>query len=644
MNRVGFPLAAALPGIVVMAAALAGAPPTARDLPTYFVPLRHYTAQVLAGRSAPFWNPQVGCGEPYFANPQTGILYPLAWCATFVSADRAVGLEVGFHLALLGAGCCVLARRLGAGRWLAVAAGIGSACAGPIASSAGMLNNLATTAWLPWLWASALSGSVPGVAGAGAAAWLAAEPQLAVLGGLVAVAAAPRRRTVAGLVLAGCVVAVQALPFAFWVAGGDRGPGSAGVATAARSVSPTEILSLALPGVKGAREGHAPFVASLTLPLWCVVLSFAAARDRGTARSRLAIAGWALVVLATMTSLPLGERLWTFVTLGLVRHPGRLLFPATIALVTAAAACQRRLRMGWAAGLCAVIGVIGVAMGADPLATCLAAAGAAAVVGSFAPAAGALIGALALAPAGIDELRLRRVPAAPALACAVQQHPPGRVYVVEPTSAQERWVSRDWPSRAYDLGWGYTPLLDGRRMVRTFGPLGSRRLAEHLAKADRGPGGRWWLNGLGADAIVSHHSIEGFPVLCRENDLVVCENPHAWPEIFLARALPEPDRPVAFGGEVLSTVEGRDAAEWTVRVDAAGGMLVRLATPDPGWRFTVDGRTVAPVTGPGIIHGVPVAEGQHVVRATYRPPGLLIGAGITALGLGMVVGVRWRRW
>ena len=74
-------LLGAVPGALVMAAAFAGWCPGARDLPTYFVPLRERTAEVVRLQQAPFWNADSGCGEPYFANPQTGVLYPPAWLA-----------------------------------------------------------------------------------------------------------------------------------------------------------------------------------------------------------------------------------------------------------------------------------------------------------------------------------------------------------------------------------------------------------------------------------------------------------------------------------------------------------------------------------------------------------------------------------
>jgi len=151
--RPGFRVAlAAVPGVVVALAALLGWVPTGQDLPSYFVPLRHCAAEVLAGSRSPFWNPDVGCGEPFFANPQSGLLYPPVWLAAVLRPAVTVGVEAGLHLAILAMGCTLLARRLGADGWLDLVAGWTVVAAGPILGSAGVLNNLESLAWMPWIW------------------------------------------------------------------------------------------------------------------------------------------------------------------------------------------------------------------------------------------------------------------------------------------------------------------------------------------------------------------------------------------------------------------------------------------------------------------------------------------------------------
>jgi uncharacterized membrane protein YfhO len=83
---------------------------------------------------------------------------------------------------------------------------------------------------------------------------------------------------------------------------------------------------------------------------------------------------------------------------------------------------------------------------------------------------------------------------------------------------------------------------------------------------------------------------------------------------------------------------------WRCRVDAEHGLLLLSRTPDPGWHFELDGRRVPSSPGPGILHGVGVPAGEHVVEARYRPPGLMVGIGVSLLSLLGLAGGVWRRW
>ncbi len=637
--------AAAAPGLALALAALLGWAPAAGDLPSYFVPLRQRTAAVVTGARGPFWDPDAGCGEPFFANPQSALLYPPAWLAAVLPARAAVGVEVGLHLALLAVGCALLARRLGAAGWLDVATGWSVLAAGPVLAAVGVLNNLESLAWMPWVWGAALAGSLPATAGFLALAYLAAEPALALVAGLVALVLAPRRRTLAALALAVAIVAVQALPFAAWVRGGDRGPGRDRELGMAGIVFPAELVAMAAPGAPRPSYTGVHFVSHLAVPLWALALGLVAAFDRRAAVRRLALSGWVLVLASVMPALPGGLTVWNAVTAGFVRYSGRLLFPAVVALVPAAAAAvgTRRARPWPAAGLAALAVAGGLALGGSPWPTATGAVTAAAVLASACPAPAAIIGAAAVAWRTHDALGLREVlPARPAL-CLAAQREARRVYVVAPSVEQFAFIQGDsWRLRSLALG--YAALLDGRRTARTYGPLVSRRLAAQLGEADRGPAGRWWLNALGADRIVAQHPIPGFPELCREDGLVVYDNPEAWPEAAVVCAMPQPGQTPRPCGQVREIATGDDAREWRVEVGAAGGVFLWLETPDAGWTIRVDGTPAPEVTGAGILHGVEVAAGDHLVTARYRPPGLIAGAAVSIVGLGLLVGAAWRRW
>jgi len=50
-----------------------------RDHTGYFQPMRWFTAVELRNGRLPLWNPYNASGEPWLANPQTGVFYPPTW-------------------------------------------------------------------------------------------------------------------------------------------------------------------------------------------------------------------------------------------------------------------------------------------------------------------------------------------------------------------------------------------------------------------------------------------------------------------------------------------------------------------------------------------------------------------------------------
>ena len=639
------PLLAAVPGLAVAVAALLGVVPSARDLPTYFVPLRQRTAEIIRGGHSAFFNPQVGCGEPYLANPQTGLFYPPAWLATVVDPWRAVGLEVGLHLAILATGCAALAAQLGAGPAVSVAAGWAVTLAGPSVSAAGVLNNLTALAWLPWLWWSVLRRGRRTTALFAALSFLAGEPQLAVVGLLVAVTLAPTRRTVVALVIGAGLTAAQAIPFVAWVAAGDRGPTHPASGAVAGHVKLARVPELVVPGAPSASGEGEGFLEQISLPAWVLILAGIAPWRRAGAARRLALWGWGVVVVSVLAGLPAGAEVWTRLSLGLLRYPSRLLFVAVVTLIPVAASCTAARRTSLWQGVAAASALLLVALliGAAALPTALAALGAGLVLSSPFPAAGAMVGALALLPGAVDALHLTRGTSPPAVPCLEFQRGSGRVFVLEPSREQLAWARREPGWRPAALGWGYTPLLDGRRTVRSFAPVSSRRLAAHLAQADRGPEGQWWLDTLAASRVVAQHPVDALMPLCSWESYRVLDNPTAWPEAVVAASPPAVGRRWEAGGEILGE-QGDDARrQWRVAVGNGGGVLLWLVTPDEGWRFEVDGRWVTAIVGPGIIQAVPVAPGNHTVNARYRPPGLWAGLAISSLAVLALLGVPWRR-
>ncbi|HJW94357.1 MAG TPA: hypothetical protein VJ901_12140, partial [Thermoanaerobaculia bacterium] len=121
---------------------------TFRDHTDYFQPLRFYTAEYLRAWKLPLWNPYNASGEPWLANPQTGVFYPPTWlfiAMPFVTAYMAYLL---LHVALLGINAYVLFVRSNT-RGAATVGAVALMICGPTVSLWDVSNNFATFAWIP---------------------------------------------------------------------------------------------------------------------------------------------------------------------------------------------------------------------------------------------------------------------------------------------------------------------------------------------------------------------------------------------------------------------------------------------------------------------------------------------------------------
>ncbi|GAA1977291.1 hypothetical protein [Catenulispora subtropica] len=116
------------------------------------------------------------------------------------------------------------------------------------------------------------------------------------------------------------------------------------------------------------------------------------------------------------------------------------------------------------------------------------------------------------------------------------------------------------------------------------------------------------------------------------------------------QALPWPDGRVSYtapGLQVRADRVGGDGVGETIRYTGAGEVRV-AALLWPGWRATVDGRSVRlEGTDVGIMKVVlpPAAPGGSVLRLSFRPPGFRLGQGTALLGFlgGLAVVLLWYR-
>jgi len=77
----------------------------ADDIYGYFLPnVLHAIHAVHDGGRGLFWNPFQCCGEPFFGNGATGLLYPLHWLFLVLEPNRAVHVVQAANMAIGGAG------------------------------------------------------------------------------------------------------------------------------------------------------------------------------------------------------------------------------------------------------------------------------------------------------------------------------------------------------------------------------------------------------------------------------------------------------------------------------------------------------------------------------------------------------------
>ncbi len=154
-------MSAAAAGILVITAAvvvayhrviLDGLALSGYDVQTYFFPLRSYASRVLLSGDFPLWNPYLFMGAPFFANPQTAVLYPLNLALLPMDAARAVSVSVIFHVWIAALGGLLFGRRVLGLRWpAATVAALAFGLGGTLSGQSGHPNQVAVIAWVPYV-------------------------------------------------------------------------------------------------------------------------------------------------------------------------------------------------------------------------------------------------------------------------------------------------------------------------------------------------------------------------------------------------------------------------------------------------------------------------------------------------------------
>jgi hypothetical protein len=309
-------LGAALGGVLLWPVFF-GMVPARGDLVDFFWPMKHYTAsRWLAGEIA-LWNPLSGGGEPWLAQLQTGVFYPLD-LAFFLPLPFSAFAGIVLHMAIASAGMAAWLYNLGTSRAAALAGGLLFCGGGAFLSLFPVYNNACTAAWLPWVFLGArlVSGgsNLAAFAVPAALSLLGGEPALAAFGGLASVVTAywtrkegdarlhaganAGKRLLSASLLAIGITAVVLLPFIQLLVDSGRLVGATREEALSRPVGVVDLGDLLLPpspeAVRTLIPGRGTYLLSLALGpavFFLAVAGGAGFPGRGRLLAALAILG-----------------------------------------------------------------------------------------------------------------------------------------------------------------------------------------------------------------------------------------------------------------------------------------------------------------------------------------------------------------
>jgi hypothetical protein len=566
VHRSSFVLIAVFALIPFLAPLLLGEVFTLRDHFDYFQPLRWHTATELGAGRLPQWNPYNASGEPWLANPQTGVFYPPAWLHVLLPFATAYMLYLLFHLLVLGWGAYLFFAR-DASPGAAMVGAVALMFSGPVLSLLDVSNNFATLAWIPLaLWCAA-EGAWRRGGVVLALAFLAGEPFFAAVGAglyvVVFLRSSTTRRLVGSALLAVGLSAIQLFPFLAFVRISDRAGGTDASVVLADSMPLRDWLRVAVPASTTGQQ----FIPVVYVGIVVLVLALMGVRRRTLA--------W-LALLAIAVFVSTGPAFLAQLPLTLFRYPARLVPLGALAIVALAVAGWDRVRPGrrW-------LDLLVVAL----------------VVADLAPRVWPL---LRSAPFRTDVVPYARDVGAKTKILRV-----GRVDPAKRTA----WIA------------GYLNLYDRRFDAFTPAPAIAKTYVErHWQLLDAPARPELARRAIGW-VLTSYDLRSAFTPVARADGVMLYGNRATLP--MAALMMREP-------ATLVSLPLRFDSSRILVTLDAPReGVVVLHQQHLPGWRVSIDGVEARSVPVDGLFHGVQVTRGYHEIVFTYRAPWLFFGALIT---------------
>src|SRR5205809_1985394 len=186
-------LAALIPILVIGRSSLLHGVFFQADLVIYYLPAYRYAAQVMRSGVLPLWAPEIEGGQPFHAQWEPALLYPVAAPFRFLlPAWWALNASLLFHYALAAVGMFCYARALSFCRSAALISAAVYAANGFMIAHLEHPNLIVGAAWLPWLLLATevglggrpMAGAL-GIAGTVAMMLLGGHPDLFLMGTLL---------------------------------------------------------------------------------------------------------------------------------------------------------------------------------------------------------------------------------------------------------------------------------------------------------------------------------------------------------------------------------------------------------------------------------------------------------------------------
>jgi hypothetical protein len=583
-HRFAFALLALLAVLIFLPALLKREVFTLRDHFDYFQPLRMFTAEELRAGRLPLWNPYSASGEPWMANPQTGVFYPPTWLFLALPFETAYMLFLLLHLLILGWGAYLLfVRRAPPGA--AMVGAVALMFSGPVLSLLDVSNNFATIAWIPLVLWCALEGRWRLGGFALALAFLGGEPFFAAVAALLYAIVRRHRDVIWTALLAFGVSAVQLIPFLEFAASSDRVGGMEDTLILRHSMRLRDWVDVLWPNAVVSEQQFIPVLYMGIVVIALAVVGLLGVRQpqlplsKAVAAATAVQAGW-IALLGIAIALSTGPMWLSRLPLTLFRYPARLVPLASLAVAALAVIGWQRLRRDqrWLDLLIVLVITADLFIHARPL--------------------------LGTAP-----FRRNVVPYDASVGTTAKFIRFGEV------DARER---ADWIS-------GYLNLYERRFDAFTAAPLASAsyvRMYRRLLVDPRFDS--FAYAGIAFILTKGQAPAPWYPV-ASAGSVRVFRNPDAFP---MAAHFTPGSKSIRRANWTLDTSSARLA----LNAPSAGIVILRQQ-PARGWRVSVDGNRAEPLVIDEIFRGVSVAKGHHEIVWRYRPLSLFVGAAMTILTL-----------